>query len=133
MSDSAVIAILMENGVWLYLESRWGGSFTVEQALGKALFTAEAAPLAGPHGRLEDEPYLARIVFEEILKTRPEELSPVFDAATTGFGISTVEPDSDYPVVYVTPGWPGKIQRGDEQWTIEEYMKKHRANLYPAV
>lgn len=92
MGDRANIVIDMpddykENAVKrpVYLYTHWGGSelpVTLLHALGRRV-------------RWEDESYLARIIFSEMIKGSERQ--------ETGFGISLRPPDNSYPYLRVDP------------------------------
>ena len=68
----------------IYFYSHWGGS-----GLPKVLQSA----LIRGKGRWDDEPYLARIIFSEMIRDSVED--------DTGFGISTYQADNEHPLLVV--------------------------------
>lgn len=84
MGDRANVVIDEEQGGTIYLYTHWGGSelpATLQTALKK-------------RWRWDDEPYLARLIFQEM--TRGSENNE------TGFGISTTPQDNEHPYLRVS-------------------------------
>ena len=82
MGDRANIVIQDgEDEVWLY--THWDG-YRYEDALRDAL---------AKRWRWDDAPYLARIIFEELIKGN--------EGTETGFGISTRMCDNEHPILVV--------------------------------
>lgn len=111
-----------DNGVFFY--THWSGS---------DLPKIVSAALKRGQGRWGDTPYLARIIFCEMVKDE------VLDE--TGFGISTSECDSG-PLVIVNDG-AQTVTIGDIRWSYKEFAEhgtlgtplmndpaKQRAKLY---
>src|SRR3990172_3219388 len=72
----------VDGGIFLY--THWGGS-TLPLVVRDALKRGES--------RWDDEPYLTRIIFSEMIKENVREL--------TGYGISTYVPDNEHPIIEV--------------------------------
>jgi hypothetical protein len=87
----------------IYFYSHWNGSdlpFVVQRAL------------ARKH-RWDDGPYLARIIFCELVKGD--------ESSETGFGISTGICDNSHPVVTVDPG-DQTVSFNGNSWSFESYI-----------
>lgn len=85
MGDRGNIVIKQKDDDLIFLYTHWGGH-DIKETLSKAL--------ARGRDRWDDESYLARIIFEEMIS--------VDRNGSTGFGISTYPPDNDgYPFLVV--------------------------------
>lgn len=84
MGDRANLVLNQENGGKIYLYTHWAGS-RLPQTLKNGLLRGKS--------RWTDEPYLSRILFNEL--TLGQERS------TTGFGLSTYLTDNEYPLLVV--------------------------------
>lgn len=89
MGDRANVYIRNNNDHGVYLYTHWGGSNLPE--------TVRAA-LARSQGRWQDDPYLARIIFCEMLGDDTSDWR-----GTTGYGISAVIGDNEHPIIVVDP------------------------------
>ncbi len=109
----------------VFFYTHWRGS--------EARLTLQAALIRGK-GRWDDEQYLARIIFCEMIQANPLEL--------TSYGISTRICDNEHPLVCVRVG-EQKVQlraRQDEDltgtptkvWTFEEYVAATKEELQGA-
>lgn len=84
MGDRANIRFDVENEPSMYFYTHWSGSelpFTLQKALKRG------------ESRWEDEPYLARIIFCEMVD---EDVLGI-----TGYGLATFLGDNSYPVIVV--------------------------------
>ena len=97
---------------YLYLYTHWGGSDLPE--------ILQAALKRGQE-RWDDEPYLARIIFQEMLGG---------DDGLTGFGISTHVGDNEHDFLLVDCGEqtvavvpPDKFPTHRKSWSFEEFVK----------
>ena len=100
MGDRGNVVFKYEDGNKIYFYSHWGGS-GLKETVRKALIRAKGedgvvGSSSGNNGRWEDESYLARIVFCQMLK---EEGASFEDL--TGFGIAPYEVDNEHPLVVV--------------------------------
>ena len=87
MGDRGNIVIKQDGGKGeIYLYSHWGG-----EELPKTL----RAALVRGKGCWDDSPYLARIIFCEMVKGH--------EMSETGFGISTYECDNEHDLLIVDP------------------------------
>ena len=71
-------------------------------------------------GRWDDDPYLARIIFCEMVKGDEMEL--------TGFGISAAEMDKNFETIHIDCK-EGTVSFGDQSWKIEEYVKLNKDQI----
>lgn len=78
MGDRANIILKQEEGGKIYLYTHWGGH-KIKQVLAKALDRSRS--------RWDDEPYLSRIIFSELIKDDIDGL--------TGYGLTTYMTDED--------------------------------------
>lgn len=84
MGDRANVCVITPRHDPIFLYCHWGGTYlphTVADALRRGA------------DRWDDYPYLARIIFSEMIKDDVME--------TTGYGISTEILDNEYPIVVV--------------------------------
>lgn len=103
MGDRANIQVKNDNDQSVYLYTHWDGSElpeTLQVALAK-------------RWRWDDEAYLARIIFCEMVK------EGVLDE--TGFGIASYVGDGEDRVLVVDTQ-ARTVSRGEAQWTFEEYI-----------
>lgn len=104
MGERGNIAVEQWNGQSVYLYTHWTGYNTggiVQRALKKGW-------------RWDDPSYLARIIFEELIKG--------YEGEETGFGISTSENDKNYPTVYVDCKGQ-KIRIAEYEWSFKEFCE----------
>ena len=87
MGDRGNVVFKYEDGNKIYFYSHWGGS-ALKEVVRKALIRGKE--------RWNDESYLARIVFCEMLKEEGATLEDL-----TGFGIAPYEVDNEHPLVIV--------------------------------
>ena len=106
MGDRANIAIEQGDGTRVWLYTHWRGS--------ELPATLQAALRRG-EDRWCDGPYLARIIFEEMIRGDQGSL--------TGFGITTSEADNDgYPILVVDPDKAQVTLEPDgKEFTFERY------------
>lgn len=85
MGDRSNIVIQEGNGnrVWLY--GHWMGNDSIQIV----------RDVLSRYDRWNDAPYLARMLFSEMVKGSIDE--------ATGYGISTYMLDSEYPIIVLTP------------------------------
>lgn len=86
MGDRANIAIEQGDGTRIWLYTHWAG-----YDLPKTLHAA----IKRGTDRWDDTPYLARIIFCEMVKNSLDDL--------TGYGITTSMTDNEYPLLVVDP------------------------------
>lgn len=86
MGDRANIVVKQSDGTGVWLYTHWHGSEMPK--------TLQAAMKRGKD-RWDDTPYLARIIFCEMVKGNAMDLA--------GFGITTSMTDNEYPVLTVDP------------------------------
>lgn len=98
----------------VYLYTHWGG-YELPQTVANALIRGK--------GRWDDESYLARIIFSEMIK------DDVLDE--TGFGISTYQVDNEHPIIVVdceskTVGFaePGNEPTVEVSYSFDEFCVK---------
>jgi hypothetical protein len=115
MGDRSNIAIQDMNGNRVYLYAHW---------LGEDILTV-AKDVLERRERWDDEPYLARMMFNAMTKGDED--------ASTGFGITTYLSDYDYPVLVVNPSeqtvWLETVdsttramQQGTEKVSFETFI-----------
>lgn len=102
MGDRANIKIKQPEGQALYLYSHWGGS-NLPQVLQDALTRGKE--------RWNDETYLARIIFSQMVKDDILEL--------TGYGLSTYETDGF--VICEVDTDAQMVKYADKNYTFTEY------------
>lgn len=85
MGDRGNICMEMNDGGRVFFYSHWTGRELPE--------TLKSALVRGKN-RWNDEPYLARIIFNE--------MTTGYELEETGFGISTYETDNNHPTIYVS-------------------------------
>ena len=95
------------NGIYFY--THWTGS-RLPETLRQALIRGK--------DRWTDEPYLNRIIFSEMIK------GSVLDE--TGFGISTVICDNEYPIITVDCTKMEVHFEDGPTWSFEDYIKEKR-------
>ncbi len=103
---------------YLYLYTHWGGS---------ELPAILQAALKRGKERWNDEPYLARIIFQEMLAG---------DDGLESFGISTYVGDNEHDFLLVDCGEltvsvvpPGTFPSPKKSWSFEEFIKLRPAAL----
>jgi len=104
MGDRGNICIQeKENKIFFY--SHWTGY---------DLFDVLQEALKRGRGRWDDEPYLARIIFCEMIKNDV--------MGNTGFGISTYQTDNEYPIMFVDSKTQ-TVSIDDEEWSFQEFIE----------
>jgi hypothetical protein len=106
MGDRANIEMVFEDGNKIYFYTHWAGS-ELPNTLKSALIRGK--------GRWDDEPYLARIIFSEMIQDE------IFD--TTGYGISPYLGDNEHPIIVVNPSKQTVNIDGIGEWSFEEFIK----------
>jgi hypothetical protein len=106
MGDRANIKVTEEYGEPIYLYTHWRG-YVLPMTLRDALQRGQ--------DRWRDTPYLARIIFSEMIRERLME--------TTGYGISTREQDNEVgrPIIEVNTRTL-TVTIGGRSWAFEEYV-----------
>ena len=112
MGDRANVVIQEENGKEIFLYTHWNGS-GLPDVVRLALAKRE---------RWNDPPYLARIVFCEMLKEDNDSLD-----GTTGFGISSYMCDNEHPLIVLDTNkqcvrYETENRTMLEEYTFEEYI-----------
>lgn len=92
-----------EAGVYLY--THWGGS-ELPQILASAMLRGK--------DRWDDESYLARIIFSEMVQGAEME--------TTGYGIATYEMDKNHETIFVDVA-NQEIRHGQLKYTFTEFVE----------
>ena len=105
MGDRGNIVIKASMGGKLYFYTHWGGS-KLPQVLQEALKRGR--------DRWGDEPYLARIIFCEMVRGSEME--------TTGFGISTYETDNEHPLLIVDIA-NGTVNCRGDSWSFHDFTE----------
>ncbi len=113
MGDRGNIAIVDSDGSTVYLYSHWTGS-----ELGEVL---QGALSKG--WRWDDAPYLARIIFEEMISGQ--------EGTETGFGISTKEIDRNHSTWFVDTSLQ-QVRQGSKKWTFNEFIVLPVAAMVPS-
>jgi hypothetical protein len=122
MGDRGNIAVEQKYGT-VFLYSHWGGS-VIDTVL------ADAFVKGG--GRIRDQSYFTRILFNELQGD---------DRGTTGFGISVGKPDdNEHPIPHVV--WPDKgrpvvrvtneLNNQVNEWTADEWLLIHSTSAKEA-
>lgn len=109
MGDRANIMIKEEGGGEIYLYSHWGG-YDLPRVLANALDRGR--------GRWNDEPYLSRIIFSEMVKDQIEE--------DTGYGLSTYRTDWEYDDLIVDVKSQRVNGRG-EGMSFDEFVTAYKS------
>jgi hypothetical protein len=104
MGDRGNICI-QEKGNKIFFYSHWTGH---------SLFSVLQEALKRGRDRWDDEPYLARIIFCQMIK------NDVLD--NTGFGISTYLTDNEYPILVVDSN-TRTVSLDDEEWSFQEFIE----------
>lgn len=104
MGDRGNIKMIYEDGKEIYFYTHWDGS-ELPQTLKNAL--------ARSKDRWNDEPYLSRIIFSEMIQNDV--------MGTTGYGISPYETDNEHPIISVTPS-KQTIEIGGKHWGFTEFL-----------
>lgn len=113
MGDRAnVHSYSKEGGIYLY--THWGGH-DLPIVLQDALRRGES--------RWNDEPYLNRVIFCEIVKGDEEGL--------TGYGISTFISDNEHPIIEVDND-AQTVTIGTQRWEFPEYIAASEAAIRAA-
>ena len=105
MGDRGNIVMVEESGNQIYLYSHWAGT-ELPEILQKALVRGK--------NRWDDESYLARIIFSEMIQK--DILSE------TGYGISTYRCDENHPDLEVRIKDKRVVCNGQE-WSFEEFTQ----------
>ena len=106
MGDRGNICIRYEDGGEIYFYTHWRGS-AIKGILQSSL---------SKHWRWDDPPYLARIIFCDMIDGSEKE--------ETGYGISPYVGDNSHPIVYVNTK-DQTIQIGDnEPISYEDFINK---------
>jgi len=105
MGDRGNIEMIYESGEKIYFYSHWGGS-DLTDVLRKALERGK--------DRWGDEPYLARIIFCEMIQDDVMDL--------TGYGISPYICDSEHPIISVCCS-NLTIEIEGKKWSFEDFIK----------
>ncbi len=112
MGDRANVAI-KDRDARVYLYTHWSGSDAPEIV---------RAALTRGEDRWSDAPYLARVVFCEMVKGS--------EGGTTGFGISTKIGDNEYPIIvvdcdtqeiYAEAEEYGDVRGDAKRWPFSDY------------
>lgn len=104
MGDRANIKMVYEDESVIYFYTHWGGS-ALPQDLRNALIRGKS--------RWDNEPYLARIIFSEMIQNE------VLDEA--GYGISTYECDNEHPIIVVNPS-EQTVETQEVKWSFDEFV-----------
>ena len=104
MGDRANICIQEDSGNEIYFYTHWEGH---------DLFNTLQEALRWGQGRWDDEPYLARIIFSQMVRNDVQ--------GETGFGISTYITDNEYPVMFVNSE-KQTIAVDSKEWSFEEFI-----------
>lgn len=108
MGDRGNIVMRQKDGNQIFFYTHYDGS-DLPRILQDALIRGE--------DRWDDEPYLGRIIFCELVK------DDVLN--NLGYGISTYETDNEHPVLYVSSE-SMTVQCGNDPkftWSFKEYIK----------
>jgi len=106
MGDRGNIVLKQEPYSDIFLYTHWGGT-DIAPLLKKALVRG--------HERWSDEPYLARIIFSEMVSDDIEGL--------TGYGLSPYQTDNEHPLLYVDLK-QRKIHCNGNAWTYDEFVQE---------
>jgi hypothetical protein len=104
MGSRANIQVLYEDGTSVYFFTHWEGS-TLPEVLKDALVRGQT--------RWDDETYLARIIFSEMVKDDIE--------GTMGFGISTYPADDAQFYILLVNMKEQTVSQNGQTWTFEDY------------
>jgi len=104
MGDRANI-VIQEGGREIYFYTHCGGS-DLPVVLQNALVRG--------NDRWDDEPYINRIIFCEMIQDDV--------MGSTGFGIDSREGDNEHPLIYVNHD-EGVVQIEEHKWSFAEYVK----------
>lgn len=101
----------------IYFYTHWSGS-RLPIILKDALIRGQ--------GRWDDEAYLNRIIFSEMIQDKVME--------ETGYGISTERIGDEYPLITVHPHWNEVVIKGRDgnpsrKWRFEEYIETEDAEI----
>ena len=105
MGDRANIRFVEEGGSTMYFYTHWDGTElwkTLQEALERG------------KDRWDDESYLARIIFSEMIADDIKD--------NTGFGLSTQMGDNGWNVLEVNMT-EKSVKLEDESWSFEDYIK----------
>lgn len=96
MGDRGNVVFKYQDGNKIYFYTHWGGG-ALKETLRQALIRAKGqASNLTDNGRWDDESYLARIIFCQMLKDSGSSLEEL-----TGFGIAPYEIDNENPLLTV--------------------------------
>lgn len=114
MGDRCNIRVAQDGGASVYLYAHWEGHCYARHL---------QAALRKGKDRWTDEPYLTRIIFNELQGN---------DRGLTGFGITTYLTDNEHPILVVdvrkqavsteSDERPHRTPRVPTQWTFAEYI-----------
>lgn len=114
MGDRANIKMVYEDDNVIFFYTHWSGS-ELPEILQSALIRGK--------GRWSDEPYLARIIFSEMIQNEV--------MSETGYGISPYLCDNEHPIICVSCEsqlvWledEDGNQLEDKKWSFEEYINR---------
>lgn len=103
MGDRGNVLIVERNGGTIYLYTHWGGS-SLPSVLQSALLRGS--------NRWDDESYLTRIIFSEMIKDEV--------MSETGYGISTYQTDSNHDDLIVNM-FNQTVSYGGMLWTFNDF------------
>lgn len=104
MGDRGNIVFVQNNGQEIYFYTHWSGC-ELPSILKDALIRGK--------DRWDDEPYLTRIIFCEMIKDDV--------LGITGYGITTYETDNNHANLIINPT-EQKIKWKNENWSFKEYI-----------
>lgn len=105
MGDRGNICIKDDDKSKIYFYTHWTGS---------DLFDILQNALKRGRDRWNDDPYLARIIFSEMIK------DDVMD--NTGYGISTYISDNEHPI-FIVSSRNQKVYLDDKSWSFEDFLE----------
>ena len=106
MGDRGNICMEQEDGAKIYFYGHWAGD---------GLFEVLKSALKKGESRWDDEMYMARIVFCEMVKD---------DDGISGYGIATYVGDNQHPVFVVNSSKQTvSIEGTDKSWAFEDFLK----------
>jgi hypothetical protein len=105
MGDRGNFVMKQADGNKIYFYTHWSGN--------NLPFILREALIRG-RDRWDDEPYLARIIFCELVKGR--------EMDTTGYGISTYECDNEHPH-FIIDSSKQTVERDGETWAFKEFSE----------
>lgn len=111
MGDRANVRFVERKGNEIYFYTHWDG-YRLPEILASALYRGR--------GRWDDESYLARIIFSEMIK------NDVLNE--TGYGISTYQTDHNYPDLVVNVEFQFVIDREDNMFSFDDFINEYKAS-----